>query len=354
MKNGVKNLETERLMLRELVENDAEEMYKNWASDDEVSKYVRWSTHKNVEETKEYIKAEQERCKNEGCYNWGIVLKETQELIGAIGAFPSEDNRYEIGYNLGKKYWRNGYATEALKKIMKYLINSEEIYRFRCAHAILNPASGAVMKKGGFIYSHDDSAEKFDGSEKFDIKVYYLDIDKIKLIKPTKEHEQQIMEYKKEHFENGENEIHACSKLDKIENYDEWLELLKNNSKKETVQNDWTVTTQFLGVREKDNRIVGMISIRHELTNDFLKNYAGHIGYGIRPTERKKGYVTQILEQGLKYCKNELNLQKVMINCYKENKASRKTIINAGGVLEKGDIIDGKNIQKYWVNLVDI
>ena len=82
--SGEKMIETERLILRELVEEDAEEMFKNWASDDEVSKYVRWTTHKNVEETKEYIKCEQERCKNEGCYNWGIVLKENQELIGAI------------------------------------------------------------------------------------------------------------------------------------------------------------------------------------------------------------------------------------------------------------------------------
>ena len=351
MKNGVKNLETERLILRELVEADAKEMYKNWASDDEVSKYVRWATHKNVEETKEYIKAERERCKNERCYNWGIVLKETEELIGAMGAFPSEDSRYEIGYNIAKKYWRNGYTTEALKKVMKYLINSEEIYKFRCAHAVLNPASGSVMKKVGFTYSHDDTCEKFDGSERFDIKVYYLNIDKIKLIKPTKGHEEQIMEYKKEHFQNGETTMHACSKLDKIENYDEWLKLLEDCTKKETAPQNWTIASQFIGVREKDNKIVGMINIRHELTNDFLKNYAGHIGYGVRPTERKKGYVTQMLEQGLEYCKNELKLQKVMINCYKENEASRKTIINAGGVLEKEDKIDGKIVQKYWVKL---
>jgi len=171
-------LETERLILRELVESDAEEMFKNWASDDEVSKYVRWITHKNVEETKQYIKEEQERCKNEKYYNWGIVLKESNELIGAIGAFPSEDDRIEIGYNIAKKHWRNGYTTEALKRVMEYLINDERFYRFRCGHAVLNPASGAVMKKAGFIYSHEDSYEKFDGSQRFDAKIYYLDVDK--------------------------------------------------------------------------------------------------------------------------------------------------------------------------------
>lgn len=173
----IERFETERLILRELEESDAEEMFKNWASDDEVTKYVRWTTHKNVEETKEYIKYEHERCKNGECYNWGIVLKEKNELIGAIGAFPSEDNRLEIGYNISKKHWRNGYTTEALKKVMEYLINNEGFHRFICSHAVLNPASGAVMRKVGFKHVHNDIFEKFDGSQKFECKVYYLDID---------------------------------------------------------------------------------------------------------------------------------------------------------------------------------
>ena len=84
-----KTLETERLILRPLTVNDAEEAFKNWTSDDEVSKYVRWSTHKNVEETKEYILLEEKRRKTEDCFNWGIVIKDSNELIGAIGAFPS-------------------------------------------------------------------------------------------------------------------------------------------------------------------------------------------------------------------------------------------------------------------------
>lgn len=174
----VKMLTTERLILRELVENDAEEMFKNWASDDEVSKYVRWSTHKNVDETKEYIKFEKEQCKKDDYYNWGIVLKRTGELIGAIGAFPSEDKRIEIGYNISRKHWNNGYTTEAVKEVLRYLVYEKNIYRFRCSHAVLNPASGAVMRKAGFKYSHDAVYEKFDGSQKFECKVYYLDIDK--------------------------------------------------------------------------------------------------------------------------------------------------------------------------------
>ena len=175
---NIKELETKRLKLRQLQESDAEVMYKNWASDDEVTKYVRWSTHKNVDETREYIKFEKEQCKKDYFFNWGIVLKETGELIGAIGAFPSEDERIETGYNISRKYWNNGYTTEALKKVLEYLTNEVGIHRFRCAHAVLNPASGAVMKKAGFKYVKDETYEKFDGSRKFESKGYILDVDK--------------------------------------------------------------------------------------------------------------------------------------------------------------------------------
>lgn len=173
--NKIKELETERLILRQIRLEDAPAVFKNWTSDDEVSKYVRWSTHKNVGETLEYIINSQKECEGPDNYEWGIVLKESNELIGAISAFPGEDDRIEIGYNIGKKYWRNGYTTEALKKVLEYLTNERGIHKFICSHAVQNPASGAVMKKAGFIYVKDKVNEKFDGSKKFDTKVYYLD-----------------------------------------------------------------------------------------------------------------------------------------------------------------------------------
>lgn len=170
-------LETERLILRKLKESDAEVAYNNWTSDEEVSKFVRWSTHKNLEETKEYLREKEKNGTNKDDYDWGIVLKENGELIGEISAFKAENKRYELGYNIAKKCWRKGYTTEALKCVMKYLINEVGIKNFKASHAISNPASGAVMQKAGFKYVKDDYYEKFDKSIKFKAKVYYLDID---------------------------------------------------------------------------------------------------------------------------------------------------------------------------------
>lgn len=176
--------------------------------------------------------------------------------------------------------------------------------------------------------------------------------DNISLVKPEKKHEEELVEYKKEFFSKGEYIIHASSRWDKMDNYDEWLQLLENHSKFETITDNWTVHTNFLGIRESDNKIVGMIDIRHELTNEFLRNYAGHIGYTVRPTERKKGYASQMLKQALEYCKEKLKLDKVMIGCDKENVGSRKTILNAGGVLEREYTLeDGENVQIYWIKL---
>ena len=168
-------METDRLILRKLKEDDAKEAFKNWTSDDNVSKYVRWNTHKNIEETKEYIKWEINKCEQEDYYVWGIVIKETNELIGVISAFPSDDGRYEFGYNIAKKYWNNGYTTEALKKALKYLTNEVGIHKYICSHAVENPASGEVMKKAGFKYIKNIITEKFDKSVSFETKVYYLD-----------------------------------------------------------------------------------------------------------------------------------------------------------------------------------
>ena len=81
-----------------------------------------------------------------------------------------------------------------------------------------------------------------------------MEKDKIKLVKPSKEYERQAIEYKEEHFKNGEKRISACSKWYKIANYDKWLKHLENNSKKETVEENCSVATTFFGVRESDNK----------------------------------------------------------------------------------------------------
>jgi len=124
-----------------------------------------------------------------------------------------------------------------------------------------------------------------------------------------------------------------------------------NNRQESTVKSGWVVSDTFFAVNKSDNRIIGIIDIRHNLNNDTLKKYFGHIGYAVRPSERKKGYTTKILKMGLEYAKT-LHIEKVMLGCYSDNTASIKTIERCSGKLtETKQYIDRKILNIYWVKL---
>ena len=168
------------------------------------------------------------------------------------------------------------------------------------------------------------------------------------LVKPTKQHEADALEYMQEHYAIGEHDLHGASLLEKMSTYDDWLKHLDRQSNADTVSADWVVSNTLFAIDKTRDRLIGVIDIRHEL-NDFLASYGGHIGYGVRPTERQKGFATKILWLGLEYCKS-INLKKIMLACYKNNVASSKTIIKNGGVLEKEFIhSNGKTVQVYWI-----
>ncbi len=111
--------------------------------------------------------------------------------------------------------------------------------------------------------------------------------------------------------------------------------------------------TQYIYVRESDNKIVGVIQIRHYF-NDFLEKYAGHIGYSVCPSERKKGYATQMLKLVLPECKR-LGIDKVLVCCVQGNEGSKKTILNNGGEYESTVYLKERDVylERYWIDLTE-
>lgn len=153
-----------------------------------------------------------------------------------------------------------------------------------------------------------------------------------------------------EHFDAGENDLHGTSLLSEMPSYDAWLDHLDKQSDPTLINPDWVTASTFLVIRKEDQKLIGLIDIRHEL-NEFLQSYGGHIGYGIRPTERKKGYAEEMLRLALAFCR-DLGLEKVMLSCDRENLASKKTILKNGGVFEREFTYKpGEIIQIYWINL---
>lgn len=147
---GMKTLETERLILRKFNLEDAEGMYNNWATDPLCNRYLEWSLHKNIDETKAIISMWIDEY-DKGAYNWIVELKDTHEVIGSITAvhIHKEDLNVEIGYCYGSKYWGNGYGTEALKRVIDFFLNDCNMHLVEACHISGNPASGRVMEKAG-------------------------------------------------------------------------------------------------------------------------------------------------------------------------------------------------------------
>lgn len=151
---GTVTLSTERLTLRRFRINDAEEMYRNWAADKEVAKYTLWNVNLSSSETREYLIDWVSRYDNDEYYHWGIVLNENEELIGSI-SISSINNLLKtcnVGYTLSKKVWNMGIATEALKRVLEYMVNDIGMERIFAYHDINNTASGRVMQKCGMKF----------------------------------------------------------------------------------------------------------------------------------------------------------------------------------------------------------
>lgn len=174
--------------------------------------------------------------------------------------------------------------------------------------------------------------------------------DELKLVFPNEEYKEQVMEYLQEYFDKGEFELNGDGGLDKSKNFDEWLQKIRNDLSEDTVENGRVPATMFLAVRKSDNKIVGNLQIRHNLNEKLLKS-GGHIGDSIRPSERNKGYGTEMIRLALEECK-KLGINRVLMVCYKENIASMKSIIKNGGVLENEIVLEnGKIDQRYWISL---
>lgn len=168
-------IETNRLILRPMTVDDAESAFQNWTSDPDISKFMRWELHKSISETQEWLMSEEENLESDRVYNWGFVLKETNELIGSGGlVFVESKGMYELGYNIMKKYWNQGIATEASQRIIDFGINVLAQKQFYCCHAKDNPASGKVMTKVGFQYQNDCVYHSWNQSRVFESKEYLL------------------------------------------------------------------------------------------------------------------------------------------------------------------------------------
>ena len=169
-------------------------------------------------------------------------------------------------------------------------------------------------------------------------------------VRPSLDMKRAALDYQAEHLERGETVLHGSALMDTIP-YDQWVQRTLENAHPDTVHKDWVEADTFFAVRRMDRRIIGMVDIRHSLDTPFLAQVAGHIGYGVRPSERRKGYSTAFLGLALEHARN-LGLSRVMLACYQDNEGSRRTILKWDGVKQREFVhTDGKTVEVYWITL---
>ena len=150
---GTVIIETQRLILRRARVEDAEAMFRNWANDSEVTKYLTWPPHENIEVTKKVLTSWVDNYQRDDYYQWMIVLKETGEPIGSIMVTTmGRAQSAHVGYCIGKTWWHHGIMTETLQAVMDFLFDEVGYHRIESLHDPHNPHSGNVMKKCGMRY----------------------------------------------------------------------------------------------------------------------------------------------------------------------------------------------------------
>ena len=150
---GTRIIETSRLILRRAVHEDAEPMFRNWASDPEVTKFLTWQPHQNIEVTQKVLAGWLAEYEQDDYYHWMIVIKETGEPIGSLLASTvGRAQSAHIGYCIGKTWWHQGIMSEALRAVIDYLFGDVGYHRIEAMHDPNNPNSGRVMRKCGMRY----------------------------------------------------------------------------------------------------------------------------------------------------------------------------------------------------------
>ena len=174
---------------------------------------------------------------------------------------------------------------------------------------------------------------------------------KIKLVTPTADLSEEIEDFRRDFLTVG-GSMDGCGPLHRFEKAADWLAWLGMMSSEETVPPGKVPTVQFAAVRESDGKMVGVLEIRRRF-NDYIEKYAGHIGYSVRPSERRRGYGTQMLRLALPICA-KLGLSRVLVCCLTDNEGSRKIITACGGVYESTVHEPDRNIdlERYWIDTV--
>ncbi|MBE5779700.1 MAG: GNAT family N-acetyltransferase [Clostridiales bacterium] len=173
---GTVTIETQRLILRRLTEEDIEPAFRNWTSDPAVTTFLRWPTHRDISITRMVVADWIASYEKADFYHWAIVPKDIGEPIGTIAVVDTDERieKVHVGYCIGSKWWRQGYTSEAFAALIPFFFEQVSANRIESQHDPMNPGSGKVMEKCGLTYEGTLRQNDFSNRGIVDAAMYGL------------------------------------------------------------------------------------------------------------------------------------------------------------------------------------
>ena len=178
-------------------------------------------------------------------------------------------------------------------------------------------------------------------------------MERIELVEVQMKYVDDIWNFRQEVLEcdtENEDQFAGCLSLDESKSAEEWIAICDLRKCEDTCGEAGTAVPShtYLAVRKSDDRVVGIIDLRHHINHPILGTWGGHCGYSVRPSERGKGYAKEMLRLNIQNAK-AMGIDKLLVTCDVRNEASEKTILANGGVFEKTIDVDGCKMKRYWI-----
>lgn len=180
-------------------------------------------------------------------------------------------------------------------------------------------------------------------------------MEQISLIEPQNIYAGEIWKFRQEILEydaENKDQFAGCMSLDVSKSSEEWIKICELRKSEKTCGDVGTTVPShtYLAVRKRDDKVVGVIDLRHNINHPILGTWGGHCGYSVRPSERRKGYAKKMLGLNIQNAKS-MGIEKLLITCNIENIASEKVILANGGVYEKIIAVNGSKMKRYWITV---
>lgn len=279
-------------------------------------------------------------------------IYKNDELIGFVSMYVGEENYQIINFLIDDAYQGKGLGTEAGKVCISFLKKEYNANRISAPVELENVVAQKFWKKLGFESS--DSIE--DGYVFMRLELLGdTKMTQIELIEPSMNYEDEIWNFRQEIIDfdaESEDQFAGCLSLDSSDSAEKWIKICELRKNEATCEEAGTTVPShmYLAVRKSDDRVVGVIDLRHHINHPILGTWGGHCGYSVRPSERGKGYAKEMLRLNIQNAK-ALGIPELLITCNVTNEASEKTILANGGVFEKMIDVDGTMMKRYWITV---